>query len=420
MRETLLTSKAIPVSNSELERIQREFKFFSPVQKPYKTAPLPKQGEDWRLDRSLPSGLLLQVRDEYHKRWGKMYPKRSDVFRRLQYGDLEQHKRENPWLAVQIRNTSSISWHPTERLLVTAGDGIIAKLWDTETGKLITQEPLYSTSPGDSISWSYDGEVFAVDKCLFDGGTGEELAFIPGPGSGRYTGYRYSDLRGMRDYYAGASHLSFSYNFSPWRPGTNQYMLLDIEASATGEGAVNPWKPDSNQYGKCLVFRNRCTGEIEKAIDSSVSSQIEDFAWHPSGRFIAVAFRDYNARIIDIDDARTIDSLSVQHLVGWSPDGKGLVLRKEKGKADFVIWDALETKEKPMPEEIRNELWFKRFFANISADGLRYIKNVNIYSVNSDELIATLPKQVSSAAWSPIDGGLLATCDGSETHIWSL
>jgi hypothetical protein len=111
--------------------------------------------------------------------------------------------------------------------------------------------------------------------------------------------------------------------------------------------------------------------------------------------------------------------------VGWSPNGKVLVARNDKRKDDFVIWDALETRERAMPQEIRNEMWFKRFFRNISSDGLRYIKlgsdySSNIYSLESDELLFSLPKRVTSAAWSPIDGGLLATCEESETHIWKI
>jgi hypothetical protein len=77
-------------------------------------------------------------------------------------------------------------------------------------------------------------------------------------------------------------------------------------------------------------------------------------------------------------------------------------------------WDAIDGKEKPISEEIKNKLWFKRFFNNISADGSRCVRiesnGTNIYSVDSDKLVATLPKTANAAAWSPIDGRLLATC----------
>lgn len=417
--------KATPASDSELERVQSEFKYYSPARKSYKTAPLPKVGEKWKLERTLPSG---------------------------------QHN-------VQTNNTHSISWHPTKPLIVTCGWISNLKLWNIETGELITKNPSWSSySNGNTISWSYDGEAFINDRRIFDGRTGEELKksagnsllfflgiifskpfgyakYLPGTGRGSYSVERYMSVRGFT--YAGickseslcTSYLSSSNNFSPWRPNSNQYLISDATLNDVHwrEEFFNPWKPHSDDssslYRKSLVFRNRRTGDIEKVIDCAVTSQIEDFAWHPKGRFIAVAFKEDNIRIIDIDDVKIVADLSVQNLVGWSPDGKILVGRKEKYKDDFVIWDALETKEKLMPDEMKNELWFKQFFKNICADGLRYIKiesnenyiySANIYSVSSDELVATLPQEVTAAAWSPIDGGLLATCGGSETHIWRI
>jgi WD40 repeat protein len=411
MNET--PSKAIPVSNSELERAQRDFRFYSPVSKPCKSASLPKEGEEWKLDRALPSGLLVSKRhDSDTKRWQNIFSKKADIVeedvRHLQY-DIARHQSENPNLFIQIRATYSVAWHPTKRLLVTAGDGILAKLWDTETGKLVTQRPLYSTSPGDSLSWSNDGAAFTVDHYLFDGTTGERLGSRLGPGSGAYSTYAYERRRGIcaPDF---GTHSTSSNNFSPFRPNSNQYLLRDIEASIADKEAINPWKPGPDQYGRCLVLRNWHTGEVEKIIDCRVSSGIEDFAWHPSGRFIAVAFKENNVRILDIDNVRTVDSLSFQHIVGWNPAGRILVLRKTSTGDDFMIWDALEAKESPMPEEMRNEIWFRQFFENLSADGLRYIKGFNIYSTDSDRIIAELPAQhITAAAWSPIDGGVLAT-----------
>ena len=414
MRET--PAKAIPVSDSELERIQRDFKFYSPVPKPVKRGPAPNEGEEWKLDRMLPSGLLVSNRPD-PKWWQRIFSREAELeveedVRHLQY-DIEKHLQENPNLFVQTRGTSSVAWHPTEKLLVTAGDGIVAKLWDVETGQLVTRFPFYLTSPGDSVSWSDDGFVFTVDHYLFDGRTGEQLnhcngdrdGCVLGPGSHAYSPYTYARLRGTNSH---DFHSTASTNFTPFRPNSNQYLLRDTGTYGASASAINPWKPGPDQYGRCLVLRNRHMGEVEAIIDCATSPGIEDFAWHPQGRFIAVAFKDDNVRIIDIDEVRTVDSLSVPRLVGWDPTGRILVLRRSGN--DLVIWDALETKEKPFPAEIRNEIWFKRFSSNISADGLRYIKGVQIHSTESDEVVARLPIQhVRAAAWSPIDGGLLAT-----------
>jgi len=441
--------KATPASDSELEKFRKEFKFYSPVPRPIKSGPAPKEGEEWKLDRTLPSGLLVSNRRR-PKWWQQIFSNEESFddedqdVRQLQY-QIEKRHQENPNLFVQIRGTSSVAWHPTEKRLISAGDGILAKLWDTETGQLVTRYPFYSTSPGRSISWSDDGAVFTVDHYVFDGSTGEPLhggngGYVLGPGSYAYTSHAYGVLRGIPNHYF---HSTGSTNFTPFRPNSNHYLLRDIETFNAGRSAINPWKPGPDQYDRCLVFRNRRTGEVEKIIDCATSPGIEDFAWHPKGRFIAVAFKEDNVRIIDIDEARTVDSLSVPHLVGWDPTGRILVLRKAKAGNDLVIWDALETKEKPFPQELSNEIWFKRFSLNISADGLRYLKGAQIYCTDSDEIIARLPiEHVHAAAWSPIDGGLLATSGGaldssainaisrfavspegrsqSQTHIWRL
>src|SRR5262245_18417603 len=133
MALTLTPTKVTPASDYELERIGKEFKFYSPAQKTYRTASWPKVGEEWKLERSLPSGLLLWVKDNSklctQSRWWHWTKKDTTDYRRLQY-DVERHQRQNPYLSLQFRNTHSISWHPTVKLLASTGDGCISKLWN--------------------------------------------------------------------------------------------------------------------------------------------------------------------------------------------------------------------------------------------------------------------------------------------------
>lgn len=407
--------KVTPSTSSELERIQSEFKFYSHAQKSYKTVPLPKVGEEWKLERTLPSGLVLILDNEeesFKKLIKDFIPEvilgrdiYADFDERPYLYDVERFKREDSRRGTVLFETNSIAWHPTGMLLATAGQANLSRIWNVTTGQLTANKHrVDSKTGGENLCWSSNGELFLSGYDIFDGITGNYLCHFNGT-LDRYSNNKYGELRGY--YYTNSglnSHLTSTNNFSPWRPNSNQLVFGDS--------------------GKNLILRNGRTGEIEKAINCDVSSYISDFAWHPKGRFIAIAFKEDNIRIIDIDDVKIVANLSVQNLVGWSPDGKILVVRKDKDKDDFVVWDALETEEKSMPEERKNELWFKRFFKNISADGLRYIKvedgKGNIYSLETDELVATLPKAITSAAWSPIDGGLLATCGGSETHIWRI
>lgn len=430
--------KAVPVITSELERVQSDFKFYSPAEKSYQTAHSPKEGEVWRLERTLPSALYLGIkwtRTEEAYGLGRYllmhtplkplvrqtpgrFKREGYDFRKLQYNP-EEYLDQYPLLSIINQwETFSIAWHPTKKWLATAGIGNQAKLWDVEDGSLVTENPMWDTSSTHgttpyegTLSWSPDGVMFISVSNSYDGQTGEYLTLNLLKHSSTYSNQEYGYLRGGRESinHNIASPYSATSNFSPWRPNSEQFL--------------------NGHNEEHLILRNRRTGEVEKVIDYDVESQIKDFAWHPRGRFIAVTFERNNIRIIDVEKIKIIDDLSVQHLVGWNPDGKILVARKEIGKDDFVIWDALAMKEAPMPEEMKNELWFKRFFKNISADGLRYVKvehdenyvrSTNIYSVASDELVATLPKPITSAAWSPVDGGLLATCGGRETHIWRI
>ncbi len=332
----LKPTKAIPASPSELEGFRRDFRFNSPAQK-YDTAPSPKAREVWELERTLPSGLLLlrgedssSFIDDIKEKIRTMLVGEQiepEFDERPYLYDVERFKSEDPRHHIQLRNTSSVAWHPKLRLLATAGDGNIARVWDTN-GDAITKRATWSRSPGETLSWSSGGELFISDEDIFDGNTGEYLCRPKSRWTTylRYSSHTYERLRGYRITPSRTSHLSSTNNFSPWRPNSEQLIFGD--------------------YEKNLILRDGRTGAIEKVIDCDVASDITDFAWHPKGRFIAVTFEEHNIRIINIDEAKIVDDLSVQYLLGWNPDGKILVARKERGKDDFVIWDALESKRK--------------------------------------------------------------------------
>lgn len=410
--------KVIPATDNELALIRKDFKFYSPAHRSVKTAPLPTLGEQWKLERTLPSGLVLLLNDTSFIADFKNFMKfklfgvmpRSDFDERPYLYNVPKFHEEDPGRSIQQRTTISLAWHPTKPLLATAGDGNIPRIWDVETGRCETKRTFWHTaSPAEMLAWSADGELFISGTDVVDGRTGESVCDAGVRTYFRYSVMTYNSLRWHNASFRGASHLSSTYNFTPWRPRYNQVTFENF---------------DNN-----LVLQNGRTGEIERVIDCDVGSQIVDFAWHPKGRFVAVAFEEHNIRIIDVDQLRIIDDLSVRRLTGWSPDGRMLVARKEEPKDEFVCWNALETREQAMPERMKKQLWFMRFSSNISADGLRFVGSerddkrdwrTRIYSVSSGEMLATLPGHIGAALWSPVDGGVLATCEGSETSIWRM
>src|SRR3712207_7851933 len=69
------------------------------------------------------------------------------------------------------------------------------------------------------------------------------------------------------------------------------------------------------------------------------------------------------------------------------------MIRRPPRSTLFPYTTLFRSAEKPMPEGVRDELWFKRFFKNMSVDGQRYIRvdydeklgrRTNIYSAESD------------------------------------
>lgn len=434
--------------NSEDNKVRHKFEKFSPSIK-IKKVSHPKLNEQWNLKTTLLSGLTKLLSES--KIYGDSEPEPKGFFKRIFWkwdkdsrrliGE-EREKKERakakynfdnrpfheypeeylesnfPNWKIKSFSTKSIAWHPKGNYLVTTGERHLTKLWRAD-GNLIPITVRFEANYGtQTISWSSPGgnkRIFIANERLYDN-MGNYLRDIE---ISEYTISRYEDLREIRrrsNYLYGTSHLSSNHNFSPWRPNSNQL----IEKRGVEK----------------LELVNALTGDIEKTIDCK-GGVITDFAWHPSGYFIAVSFEEQNIKIFDIESGESVGKpMSVQHILGWSDDGKVFVGRKEGYKRDFVIWDATEMEEKSMPEEMEKDTWFQKFFKNISADGLRYIKleddktknsprsdhykKGSIYSVESDQLVATLPKKLTFAAWSPIDGGLLATCGGSETHIWRL
>lgn len=122
--------KAVPVSSAELEQIQRDIRFNSPAPK-HETAPPPTAGEVWKLHRTLPSGIVLLTGLTFSFMNGLKEKIRTRLLgERIDSGfderpylyDVERFKKEHPGHSIQLRNTSSVSWHPTLSLLATIGD----------------------------------------------------------------------------------------------------------------------------------------------------------------------------------------------------------------------------------------------------------------------------------------------------------
>ncbi len=415
-------------SKSELESVCSYFAFFSPSSGYIEKAPEPVIGECWKLQNTLKSGLYLGIENTwlemlYRRFRGKRFNHTGYDWRAYHQGDIEEHKRKKELLIHQYRKTYSLAWYstksyPYEQLLVTAGDGGLVKLWDIKKGILRTDYANFrGDDPGNKISWSSDGSLFiSGENHIFDGKTGDRI-----------------------------DHKPFRFRRAPHWPDTYRlYSLSEKTSKPNGEWFrscywssscnLSPWRPNTHQLtmvGDKLTLYDALSEKIELVISCDVPSKIEDFSWHPGGRFIALAFEEDNVKVIDVENMKYVfGSSSANRISGWSSDGKFLLLSDMVGEdKDFTIWEASKLREtKGLSKALKNEICFKSLFTNISADFKRYLefkfndKKVEIFSLETDKLLNTLTfnRIVENAAWSPDDARLLAICAGEETYIFKL
>ena len=382
----------------------------------------PMEGEQWKIDRTFPSGLFLSITRSqgilqdisFVATLGKKEPNFESIDHREYQYDMDKLKREKRHIAHFQTNT--VAWHPSKPLLVTAGVSNVVKLWNTTDGRLLTKHVLCPSPSAkiEDIRWAPDGACFVAYEgrqtpIIYDGETGEMV---------------FSLKDDQNKYRLVNGHLGFMF-FDPWRPNSNQLTTIQEK------GILSLW--------------NRESGKLEQSIDCNVK-EIFHFSWHPSGRFIAVCDLDNSTTsVIDVNNAKIIAVLRDRRLNGWLPDGKGVWMRSGDWSS-HLVWDAQEMVEEPISKAVYQggilqhreglktenawdkEVFLRDIYRNVSADGLRYIEvshrgEAKIFSTESLRVVSTLPQKIYSAAWSSHDGQLLATCvpfNHGESHIWRL
>lgn len=253
-----------------------------------------------------------------------------------------------------------------------------------------------------------------------------------------------------REYEQKNYRLSRTGGFSPWRPDSKEILVTDhsydklilIDLSSV---------PGASRALKELPCR-----EIDLASVFSEGSRVMRYAWHPSGKYVAVTTEDVarvrQVHIIRADDAEIVYStLPSTCGFGWSPGGQMLLLKKWDDEADInqssawaeaeyagrnlMVWDSHAWQVREITDEERDKYWTRQLvFANTkyhyplqiwSADGERVMSAGwhSILSKNGGVECAPLPN-VSYAAWSPTDPHCFATVGGDDAphslRIWRL
>jgi hypothetical protein len=178
------------------------------------------------------------------------------------------------------------------------------------------------------------------------------------------------------------------------------------------------------------------------------------FAWHPSGKYVAVTTghqEDKSMRrvhILDYEKAEIVASVPpTMTAVGWSPGGRLLFCQRWTGaytsdwKVETVVWDSHAWALRDLSEEERREPWARHFeFTGLGArddalnangtlsasPNLQSGWSITIRGNDSEgaEMMLPVEGKVSHVAWSPTDSRCLATVGGDDAphslRVWQL
>ncbi|HEU5376302.1 MAG TPA: WD40 repeat domain-containing protein [Ktedonobacteraceae bacterium] len=163
---------------------------------------------------------------------------------------------------------------------------------------------------------------------------------------------------------------------------------------------------------------------------STLKEIIHGVAWSPDGSMLAVAYKNREVQVWDIDTGsikQQFQGERINYCVAWSPDGRTLV----SGEKSFLfLWD-IETGEKRSTLQIpgkkeqisqkinKSVAWSPngQMLASGSDDGL-----IRLWHPTTGRVICELPghsKGVNSITWSPNGQTLASSSDDQKICLWN-
>ena len=379
------------------------------------------------------------------------------------------------------KHVDSVTWRPDSKCLATTGaQDDTAKIWNAETGELLTTY-INKTNGVNSVVWSPDG-----GKLLMSGGMtlgfaptnvarvwdatkkrGGSLFTLPAQGS-ELTHATWSpdgDQIATATYFGrvkiwnahnGAKVISLCGHTDTvgevvWSPASNRVATASLDGSwriwhvdidcelpllwgHTNKITSVAWSPDSTRLatgswdGTGRIWDAE-TGK-EEAVLGGKEGVVRAVAWSSDGKLLATASWDTNdentAKVWEVESGKVVARLKghTQALTNivWSPNGSWLVTTSWDKTAR--IWDPKTGQELHRLIGHNNYMhaasWSpdSQFVATGSLDG-----TAKIWNAETGKKLFTLPKRggdITVVAWSP-DGTELATGgSGGKARVWDL
>jgi len=372
----------------------------------------------------------------------------------------------------RINTPSLVEWSPDGEMLVTACDAFGLTRWYSDGRRVGGGTPPYAYGDPRRFFWSPDGGLV-----LLEAQTALNI----------WWSIQSADGRIVRQVVANGFWLwgSDSLNhyglhrtrcFNPWRPGASQLLivsydapqldLIDVSALPERETTDLPVLL-AHAVGLARLVAKSLSGagdepeglaatpptkSVSLAPLGAQDRRIMRFAWHPSGRYVAVTTghsEDKGMRrvhVLDYESAEIVASLPPSTTgVGWSPGGRLLFCQQWTGaytsdwKIETLVWDSHEWSLRGLTEDERRQPWARHYeFTGLgvrndalNADGtLRARLETGVTVCANDggghEEATRVPLegQVDYLAWSPTDPRRLATVGGDDAphslRIWRL